>query len=109
MRVAVACDGELVSPHFGRCERFLMADVQGTEVTVVEWMTCPGHEPGLLPRLMQERGVECVLAGGAGPRAVAMLEEAGIQFVPGVSGPPAEALVALAQGRLQPGESACDH
>jgi predicted Fe-Mo cluster-binding NifX family protein len=109
MRVAVACDGDQVGPHFGRCEKFLMAEVQGANVTVLEWMTCPDHEPGLLPRLMRERGVGCVLAGGAGPRAVTMLEEAGIQFIPGVSGPPAEALAALAQGRLLPGESACDH
>jgi predicted Fe-Mo cluster-binding NifX family protein len=109
MRIAVACDGDQISPHFGRCEQFLIAEVSGSDVQVVEWMTNPDHEPGLLPRLMQERGVQQVLAGGAGPRAVALLAEAGIEFIPGVSGPPAEALVALAHGALQPGESACDH
>lgn len=109
MRIAVACDGDKISPHFGRCERFLIAEIEGEQVQVSEWMANPGHEPGLLPRLMAERKVECVLAGGAGPRAIGMFEEAGIHFIAGVSGDPAEALVALACGTLQPGESACEH
>lgn len=109
MRVAVACDANQVSRHFGRCERFLIADVEGEQVEVREWMSNPGHEPGLLPRLMVERGVKCVLAGGAGPRAIGMFTDAGIDFIAGVSGDPAEALAALAQGTLQPGESSCDH
>ena len=68
MRVAVACEGEAVGPHFGRCEQFLIADISDSGVEVVEWMPCPPHEPGLLPRVMKERGVECIIAGGCGPR-----------------------------------------
>lgn len=109
MLVAVACEGDQVSPHFGRCEKFLLAEVADGKVAVVEWFACPDHEPGLLPRLMRERGVSCVIAGGAGPRAVGMFEAAGIGFVPGVSGHAAEALAAFAQGVLEAGESACDH
>jgi predicted Fe-Mo cluster-binding NifX family protein len=109
MRVAVACEGEQVSPHFGRCEQFLLAEVDGENVEILKWLPCPAHEPGLLPRMMREQGVECVVAGGAGPRAVGLFEEAGIRFIPGVGGLAAEALVALAQGVLVPGESACDH
>lgn len=109
MRVAVACDGDQISLHFGRCEQFLIAEVADADVQVVEWMPNPGHEPGLLPRLMQERGVQCVLAGGAGPRAVNLLAEAGIEFIPGLSGPAAEALLAFAHGTLQAGASSCEH
>ena len=98
-----------MSPHFGRCERFLLAEVDGQTVTVVQWLQCPEHEPGLLPRLMREQGVECVLAGGAGPRAVSLLAEAGIRLICGVSGDPAQALAALAQGVLPEGDSTCDH
>lgn len=109
MRVAVACDGDQISPHFGRCERFLIADVKEEQVQVRDWMDNPGHEPGLLPRLMAQHGVECVIAGGAGPRALGLFADAGIGFIPGISGDPAEALAALASGALQPGESSCEH
>jgi len=109
MRVAVACDGNQVSPHFGRCERFLIADIDGGQVTVRQWLAIPGHQPGLLPQLMAEQEVDCVLAGGAGPRAIGMFTEAGIEFIAGVSGDAAEVLAALAEGTLEPGKSSCEH
>ena len=109
MRVAVACDGKMVSAHFGRCERYMVADVDGATVNTLPDLVNPGHEPGVLPRLMKEHGIECVLAGGAGPRAVGLLNDAGIQFVAGVCGEAAEALKALAEGTLETGESACEH
>jgi predicted Fe-Mo cluster-binding NifX family protein len=82
MRIAVACDGDRISPHFGRCERFLIAEIEGEQVQVSEWMANPGHEPGLLPRLMVERKVECVLAGGAGPRAIGMFDATAMRCAP---------------------------
>ena len=109
MRVAVACDGETVSPHFGRCERFLVAEVSGTSIDRLPDLVNPGHEPGLLPRIMREQGIECVLAGGAGPRAVGMLQEAGIQFIAGVSGNATAALADFAAGTLESGDSSCEH
>lgn len=109
MIVAVACEGTEVSPHFGRCQRFLLAQVAGQEIKLLEWLENPGHEPGLLPELMRQQGVELVVAGGAGPRAQALFAAAGIQFVPGVSGGALEALQALASGTLEGGESHCSH
>jgi hypothetical protein len=82
-RVAVACDGELVGPHSGRCERFLLAEVDGQAVTVVGRLQTPEHEPGLLPRLRREHNMHCVLAGGAGPRAVDTPRPSEGQGVPG--------------------------
>ena len=109
MRVAVACDGDQVSPHFGRCERYLIAEVSGTDIALVKWLENPGHEPGALPELMRSTGVGVVLAGGAGPRAVGLLAAAGVQLVTGVTGEAATALRSFAQGALVGGESTCDH
>ena len=109
MKVAVACDGEQVSPHFGRCEHYLIAELQDGEIQLSEWFGNPGHAPGALPALMREKGVDCMLAGGAGPRAVGLLAEAGIELVVGVSGDALAALQALSQGVLAGGESACEH
>ncbi len=111
MRIAVACDGTTVSAHFGRCERYLLAESEGEgeNVEVVEWLTNPGHEPGALPELMREKGVSWVIAGGAGPRAVGLLEAAGIDLVIGVEGDALAAAKALADGTLLGGESTCQH
>jgi predicted Fe-Mo cluster-binding NifX family protein len=109
MRVALACDGTQVSPHFGRCEKYLIAEVNGTDINILEWLENPGHEPGALPALMQRKEINVVLAGGAGPRAYQLLSAAGIELVCGVSGEAPEALQAFAQGNLVIGDSSCDH
>lgn len=109
MKVAVACDDSSVSPHFGRCERYLLAEVEGCQVRLLQWLENPGHEPGALPELMRQQGVALVLAGGAGPRAQQLLEQHGIELRLGVGGEAVQALQALAQGTLQAGASACDH
>ena len=109
MKVAVTCDDTVVSPHFGRCEKYLIAEVEGTNIRLVEWLENPGHEPGALPELMRQRGIAVVVAGGAGPRAQQLLAQHGIDLITGVAGDVLQALQALAQGTLQPGESACDH
>ena len=109
MKVAVACDETFVSPHFGRCERYLLAAVEGTEVKLLQWLDNPGHEPGALPELMRQQGVTLVVAGGAGPRAQQLLAQHGIQLLLGASGEAVRALQDLAQGTLKPGASACHH
>ncbi|MBU0608375.1 MAG: dinitrogenase iron-molybdenum cofactor biosynthesis protein [Armatimonadetes bacterium] len=109
MKIAVACDDTMVSPHFGRCDRYLIAEVEDADIRLLQWLDNPGHEPGALPELMRQQGVVVVVAGGAGPRAVQLLAQHGIDLVMGVSGDALEALQALAQGALQGGESACDH
>lgn len=109
MKIAIACDGTDVSPHFGRCEKYLMAEVNGMDIKLLDWLANPGHEPGALPRLMQEVGVNVVLAGGAGPRAQQLLSASGIDLITGVTGDSLQALQAFAQGTLEPGDSACEH
>jgi predicted Fe-Mo cluster-binding NifX family protein len=53
--------------------------------------------------------VECIVAGGMGPRAHGLFAERGIKTIVGVSGSVADALNALARGELEGGESMCDH
>lgn len=109
MRYAIAADADMVAPHFGRCERYVLVDIaNGVEVSRQE-MANPGHEPGLLPRLLSEEGVAFVVAGGAGPRAVNLLAELNIGVFLGVTGTIDEIVARIATGELQPGESTCEH
>jgi len=109
MRVAVSTDGDTVAAHFGRCEAYTLADLEDGKVLRSEVIANPGHEPGFLPGYLAQRGVECIVAGGMGPRAHALFAQRGIQVVVGVAGRVADALSALARGELEAGESTCDH
>lgn len=109
MRYAIAADADQVAPHFGRCERYVLVDVHDGAEAAREELPNPGHEPGLLPRLLNEEGVAYVVAGGAGPRAINLLRELNIGIYVGVSGPIDEVVDEIIAGELEPGESACEH
>ncbi len=109
MRVAISTDGEMVAPHFGRCEGYTIVDLENGEVRRQESLPNPGHAPGFLPGYLAERGVGCIVAGGMGPRARMLFDQQGIQTVVGVTGTITETVQALADGKLEGGESLCEH
>lgn len=109
MRYAIAADADRVAPHFGRCERYVLVDINDGEQVAREELPNPGHEPGLLPRLLNEEGVAYVIAGGAGPRAVNLMAEMNIGVFVGISGSVDDVIGELTAGDLEPGESTCEH
>ena len=110
MRYAIACDEEQVGSHFGRCQYYELIDVADGEVTARERMPSPGHgEPGELPRLLQEREVNYIIAGGAGPRAQNMLAEMAIETILGVSGSLEDIVAKIIAGELEAGDDECIH
>ena len=70
MKAAISTDGKAVSMHFGRCPSFTLVefDAEGT-IIGKEQIENPGHQPGFLPQFLSEKGVNYVIAGGAGGRA----------------------------------------
>ena len=109
MRVAISTDGETVAPHFGRCDAYTIVDVEDGQTSGQQRLPNPGHEPGFLPEYLAERGVNCIVAGGMGPRAQMLFDQQKIQTVVGISGTVAEAIEALCRGELRSGESMCEH
>jgi predicted Fe-Mo cluster-binding NifX family protein len=109
MRYAIAADGDQVAPHFGRCERYVLVDIANGEEVERQDLHSPGHEPGLLPRLLNEEGAAYVVAGGAGPRAINLFGELNIGVFVGVSGAIDDVIDEIKAGDLEPGESACEH
>jgi len=109
MKIAVAVEAGQVAPHFGRCQSYLVADVTDGQIGVRQQVQSPGHEPGVLPAMLHDLGVECVIAGGMGPRAQGMFEQYGISTIVGVSGAAPDALSQFANGTLEGGDSTCDH
>ncbi len=109
MKVAIAADGTEVAAHFGRCEGYVIADIEDGQVVEQERITNPGHEPGRLPALLWGHGVECIVAGGMGPRAIGLFDAYGIAQITGVRGSIDATLEKLADDSLEAGESACHH
>ncbi|MBN2537015.1 NifB/NifX family molybdenum-iron cluster-binding protein [candidate division WOR-3 bacterium] len=109
MKVAVATDAGLVSAHFGRCSEYTLAEIENGKVVKTEKLVNPGHEPGFLPGFLAGYGVRVVICGGAGPRALALFAEKGIEMRMGVSGPVDAVLGQFATGELAAGDSTCDH
>lgn len=109
MKIAVATDGAVVSPHFGHCSEFTVVTVEDGKIVGSTALPNPEHQPGFLPQYLFEHGVSCIIAGGMGPRAEELFAAKGIQTVIGASGNVDDVIKSYLSGSLEVGESACDH
>jgi predicted Fe-Mo cluster-binding NifX family protein len=116
MRVAISSEGSggldsAVSPHFGRCSHFTLVDLEGADLSEVRAVPNPfvdGHQPGQVPAFMASQGVDVMLSGGMGRRAIEIFEQLGIQAVTGASGSVRQALESYLGGSLQGSDPCLD-
>ncbi len=110
MKIAVPIDGGLISQHFGHAELFLIAEIEDGEIKRTETKTPPPHEPGVIPKWMSELGVNVIITGGMGRRALALFDGYGIKAVVGAPQiDPIEAIKEYLRGTLRTGENVCSH
>lgn len=110
MRIAVPATGGAISPHFARCEEFLLFDVENGEVKNRLSAIPPPHGPGVLPQWLREQGANVIIASGMGMRAQTLFSEQGIEVVLGAAaGSPDEIVASYLNGTLETGENVCDH
>ena len=102
-------DGKL-SSHFGHCKQFAFIEIQHGRIGKAEMLTPPAHEPGVLPRWLNEQGVDVVIAAGMGEKAQQLLEENGIEVIVGAPMDSPESLTnQYLSGTLVEGANVCDH
>ncbi len=113
MRIAIPVENGRLNSHFGGSHYFALIEVDQDAKTVLrsEILPAPEHQPGLFPRWLREQGVQVVIAGGIGQRALAIFAQNGIQVRAGQSNASVEALVAayLAGGMVQTPEGCAQH
>jgi len=109
VKVAISTDGNFVSAHFGRCPSYTIVEIDGNNLLSKKVIANPGHQPGFLPQYLKEQGVNCIIAGGMGPRAQELFNSAGISVVLGVSGSIDDVIKQFLDGTLKGGESLCNH
>ena len=55
--------------HFGRCEKFVIVEIDGQKVVKEYQIDPPEHQPGAYPKFLVDRGINIIIAGGIGSDA----------------------------------------
>ncbi|MDD4212800.1 MAG: NifB/NifX family molybdenum-iron cluster-binding protein [Bacilli bacterium] len=86
MKIAIASSQGQATSHFGYCEGFVCLTIENKEILNREWIENPGHQPGFLPKFLNEKGINCVICGGMGKSAIDLFTQYHIQVITGVTG-----------------------
>ena len=112
MKIALPMAQGSLCLHFGHCDAFAVYDVDTKNKKILNsgLLDAPPHQPGLFPVWLGEQGVNLVIAGGMGGRAIDLFSQAGIQVIVGAPSSPTEEVVnAYLAGTLTTSGNVCDH
>ena len=87
-------DGE-VSAHLGCSPFFLLAEANGSMVSVSEVVPNPyldAHQLDAVPRFIRDLGAKVIIAGGIGQGTMEIFHGLGVDVAPGATGTVATAL-----------------
>jgi predicted Fe-Mo cluster-binding NifX family protein len=109
-KFAIPTVGEVLTPHFGHCEKFAIIETENGSILSVNYLAPPVHEPGSYPRFLAEQGVSVIISGGMGFKARDLFAMNNIEVCVGVSSDSPEKLVEqYLKDQLVTGENPCDH
>ena len=117
MRIAVSSEQNqglesVAAHHFGRCPYYVIVDVDDHNITAVESIANPyyqAHRPGQVPAFIRDQGVDMMVAGGMGRRAIARFQQYGIEAYTGAAGTVRRALEQALGGQLEEAEPCASH
>lgn len=112
MKIAIPVENGRLNGHFGGSREFAIveADTNAKSILRSETLPAPKHEPGAFPRWLHSLGVQVIIAGGIGQRALTLFAEQGINVVAGPADEPVEALIAAyLNGQLTGKPEGCAH
>lgn len=109
MRVAIARTGNEAAQHFGYCDNFMIYDIEENKVIKQEVLSNPGHQPGLLPRLLKENNVDVIIAGGMGRKAKEIFQSYSIKTITGLTGTIDDILESFLNDTLVSTNETCNH
>jgi predicted Fe-Mo cluster-binding NifX family protein len=109
MKIAISTDQGYVSAHFGRCQSYTIIEIHDGQIISREEIPNPGHQPGFLPGYLYEKGANCIIAGGMGPRAKGLFAQQNIETVIGVQGAVDDVIDKFIKQEIVSGDDLCDH
>jgi predicted Fe-Mo cluster-binding NifX family protein len=112
MKIAIPLTDNRLSEHFGHCAEFAIFELadEGHSVVSKTLLTPPPHEPGVFPAWLKGLGVNLIVAGGMGRRALDLFDENGIRVFAGKPGTSAdEVLRHYLENTLGTDTPTCNH
>jgi predicted Fe-Mo cluster-binding NifX family protein len=112
MLIAIPTEQGRLAGHFGRCREVSLFRVDPTSRRIEDETTLemPPHQPGVFPAWLRNQGVEVVIAGGMGPKALTLFAQHDIQVLIGADAQePRELVIRFLGGELSDGANTCTH
>lgn len=106
MKIAICSQGpeldSMVDQRFGRCPYFVLVNHDSVQHKAVPnpGVEAMGGVGVKTAQFLENTGVEAVLVGNIGPKAIAVLNAAGIKVYAGIKGTVADAISQYKEGRL---------
>ena len=109
-KIAIPVAGGQMCAHFGHCEKFVIYKFVDGKLEHEELLTPPAHQPGVYPAWLNKLGVNDVIAGGIGQRAISLFNQQNVNVYAGAQlKEPRQLANELVEGKLVAGENLCDH
>lgn len=108
-KIAISITEGNVSEHFGRCEEFVLVDTENNKVISENKEKNPGHKLGFLPKFLEEKGIDIVLTGGIGNKAIDIFNEFGIKVYSGIKGDYEDVIDKFLKGEIKQKKNLCRH
>jgi predicted Fe-Mo cluster-binding NifX family protein len=111
MKIALPHEYGHVNQHFGRSREFAVIEADGEKILSQKIISAESlqHNHEGLAGLMQKEGIDVVIVGGIGARALAPLKENGLEVITGASGKIAEVVGRYLRGELVSSTAVCSH
>ncbi|MEO0280914.1 MAG: NifB/NifX family molybdenum-iron cluster-binding protein [candidate division WOR-3 bacterium] len=110
MRIAIAGENNNLSSHFGHSPQFFIYEIENGNVKLIEQLTPPPHQPGVIPNWLSKQNIEVVIVGSIGDNAKKILEFKKIKVIEGVKIDAVENIARdFANDSLKFGEKTCHH
>jgi len=111
LRIGVAAESNKglearISMHFGRCPYYVIVEADRGEikqpVKVIANPYVRSHgQPGQVPSFLKEQGIDVIIAGGMGPRAIRFFNQYGIGVITEGEGRVKEVVESFLKGELK--------
>lgn len=112
MKIAVPTRNQVVDDHFGHCEYYTIFTIsEDKQIICTETQASPegcGCKSNIAA-VMEEKGVNLMLAGNMGEGAKNILEHHHIQVIRGCSGPVEDLIRDWLQGKINDSGETCHH
>ena len=109
IRIAVPVKGDELDAHFGKAQAFRLYNVENNEVVSDVLVDPAGSGHDAIAKFLHLYGVNVVICGGIGNKAVEALNGYDIWVVSGHEGKADDRVAEFLRGELDLGEATCNH